>query len=363
MRTLEYCSIAYQRAIDVGFDKKIKNKIKLQNTIYHEFREEYPDLPSVLVQTSCHRASENLKTVRFKTKPSKNSLCARYSKLTFTMYPKENEISLSTVDGRKRFALSMPDWVKERYAGWVAQAVTITYSRKQDCILLHLILSTPAPEKVPTKNVLGIDLGIVNIAVCSDNTFYNSKHLKNIKGKYQHLRGELQAKGTRSAKRKLKRISGRERRFVRDVNHCVSKAIVNSPYDTFVLEDLSQIRKKAGRKSNAVKHMRKAIGNWSFYELQTFIKYKAEGSGKDVIFVNPAFTSMECSECGFTDKGNRKNRETFHCQKCGFELHADLNASRNIVERGMLLSAGCSQSPKCLDVMSGTSLQPSAGGS
>lgn len=350
MRTLEYCSVAYQRAIDVGFKNKIRNKIKLQNTIYHEFRRDYPELPSVLVQTSCHRASENLKTAKFKTKPKSIALCARYSKLTFTMYNAEGEISLSTVDGRKRFKIQLSDWAKERYAGWIVQAVTVTYSEKQKSIILHLILSTPTPDRIPTKNVLGVDLGIVNTAVCSDNTFFNSKHLRNIKGRYQHLRGELQAKGTRSAKRKLKKISGRERRFVRDVNHCISKAIVNSSFDTFVLEDLSKIRKKSGRKSNAYKKLRKMIGGWSFYELQQMIEYKTEVLGKNVLYVNPAYTSIECSDCGFTDEDNRKDRETFHCLKCGFELNADLNASRNIANRGKLLIAGCSQPPECSDL-------------
>ncbi len=171
-------------------------------------------------------------------------------------------------------------------------------------------------------------MGVNNIAVCSDNTFYNSKELKNIKGKYQHLKGELQSKGTRSAKRKLKKISERERRFVKDLNHCLAKELVSKKYDVLVFENLNSIKKeKKGKKKG--KRFNKKLGRWSFAELQQFTAYKAEERNKKVIYVNPRYTSQTCSRCGYKDKNNRKGH-IFKCKQCKFQLNADLNASRNI---------------------------------
>ena len=68
---------------------------------------------------------------------------------------------------------------------------------------------------------------------------------------------------------------------------------------------------------------------WSPSELQILIKYKAKDAGKDVVCINPKHTSQKCSRCGYIDKNNRHG-SVFKCKNCGFELNADLNASRNI---------------------------------
>ncbi|MGC8980067.1 MAG: RNA-guided endonuclease InsQ/TnpB family protein, partial [Thermoplasmata archaeon] len=124
----------------------------------------------------------------------------------------------------------------------------------------------------------------------------------------------------------LRKLSGRERRFVRDVNHVISKKIVSLPYDVFVLEALDPADM---RRKGQGKRFRKMLGSWSPYELQKFIEYKAEDAGKIVVYVNPKYTSQRCSRCGYIDKNNRHG-SVFRCKNCGFELNADLNASRNI---------------------------------
>ena len=89
------------------------------------------------------------------------------------------------------------------------------------------------------------------------------------------------------------------------------------------MEKLTYIRRRGkGRKFN------KKLGKWAFAELQQFIDYKAEQLGKSVVFINPYNTSQACSRCGHSERKNRIG-STFHCLKCGFTLHADLNASRN----------------------------------
>jgi putative transposase len=72
---------------------------------------------------------------------------------------------------------------------------------------------------------------------------------------------------------------------------------------------------------------------WPFYQLEEFVRYKAESQGKYALLVDARYTSQKCSNCGHTYKGNREG-SAFRCRKCGFELHADLNASRNIAQAG-----------------------------
>jgi len=193
-----------------------------------------------------------------------------------------------------------------------------------------LVVERETPTPVSDGELLGIDRGINNIVVCSNNQFVNSKHLRAVKGKYQYLRSTLQGVGTRSAKRKLRKVSGRERRFVRSVNHELSKSLASSDYSFLALEDLAGIRKGSRRKG---RRFNKKLGGWSFYQLETFLTYKAEAMCKVVVKIDPKNTSRRCSECGHVEKSNRKGKN-FKCRRCGKQLDADLNASRNIASLG-----------------------------
>lgn len=117
--------------------------------------------------------------------------------------------------------------------------------------------------------------------------------MKAVKGTYQYLRSKLQSKGTRSAKRKLQKLSGRERRFQKDMNHQIANWIVSKPYDVIALEDLTHIRN--GKKN-------KKLGKWSFAELRSIVEYKASAIGKKVVAIDPRYTSRTCSKCGYQKK-------------------------------------------------------------
>ena len=151
-----------------------------------------------------------------------------------------------------------------------------------------------------------------------------------MKGKYAYLRAELQEKGTHSAKRKLKKIAGRERRFVACENNRMTKQIASMPFKTFVVEDLSGIRSKPSPSWT----LRRDLSHWSYGEFQNDLQYKAEELGKEVLIVNGIFTSQTCSKCGHTSHKSRKG-SCFKCVGCGFELDADLNAARNIAQIGI----------------------------
>ena len=156
--------------------------------------------------------------------------------------------------------------------GWAIKSSTVSYRRRDRRFYLHCQIEARTPEPVCDSTVLGIDRGIVNVAVCSDTSFFNDGRVKNARGKYARLRASLQSTGTRSAKRKLRRMAGRERRFVTDINHIISKQIVAS-FTAFALEDLTKIRVKQRRSAD----FNRKLNSWSFYELEQFLRYKAEG--------------------------------------------------------------------------------------
>ena len=141
---------------------------------------------------------------------------------------------------------------------------------------------------------------------------------------FKRLRSKLQSKGTRSSRRLLKKISGRENRWMTWVNHNISKKIVNCREGTIVIENIKGIRKNSkGRRFNFWLH------NWSFFQLQSFIEYKAIMNGKRIMKVNPYHTSKSCSHCG--ELGSR-SKSFFVCLHCGYSLNADLNASFNLAK-------------------------------
>ena len=338
---------AYSKAFSVsakwGFENQSWNKVDNHNATYKLTRQCIPDLPSSLVQGARDCACEALKAVKCKILPERKSLSAmRYNQRVATVNLVHGIATIASIAGRIKASFFVPPYCRD-YLSWAIKSSTISYDRRNKVFYLHVSLEHNDPEKVADLKVLGIDRGIVNIAVCSDNRFFNSKRIKNRRACYAYLRKELQSKGTRSAKRKLKRMSGKERRFVTDTNHCISKQIVNSEYNVFALEDLSKIRVQRRRG----KEFDRKLNNWSFYQLEQFIGYKAEALGKYVLLVDARYTSQKCSNCGHTYKGNREG-SAFRCRKCGFELHADLNASRNIAQAGIsCLSRLSCQPAKC----------------
>ena len=317
---------ACQSVLNYGYKARTYNKSKLNKATYHQIRS-VSNLPSALVQTARDEASGMLKRLKFKVKPKKRKLSIRYDKRTFKFYPDSGYVSLTTVMGRLIYRFVKYAYM-DRYQGEYTNAQLII-RRGVAFLNVQVRMQNTFILTEEELEVLGVDRGVLNIATCSNNAFFNSKRLRNVKGKFQYLKSKLQHLGTRSAKRKLKKLSGRERRFVRDVNHVISKQIVSKPFNVIALEKLEiKKTKKNGRRFN------RKLGNWSYGQLSTFIKYKAESLGKTVVEVNPKYTSQMCSKCGYTSKSNRTGL-TFKCQKCGYELNADLNAARNIAVLGM----------------------------
>lgn len=328
IQTIKTYSEIYKYIADVGLKNKTWNKVELHNLTYKIIRKKYPDFPSAMVQTVRDVASEALKRTKLKAHINcKEYSSIRLDKRNLRVNFKNNMISISSINGRLKFSFN-DNRLSEKYNAWSPVAGMLVF--KNSNLFLNLVVEKETPQALifEKKDVLGIDRGVNNILVCSNNQFFNSKKLKNIKGKYQYLKKALQSNGTPSAKRRLQTISGTEKRFVADTNHRLSKAIAESDYKVFALEKLTKMtNKKNGRRFN------KKLGNWSFKQFETFLGYKAEALGKKIVFVNPRYTSQKCSNCNKVEKSNRKG--SWYSCNCGFQLHSDLNASRNIANLGI----------------------------
>jgi putative transposase len=185
--------------------------------------------------------------------------------------------------------------------------------------------------------VIGVDLGIVNLATTDDGELYSGAQVDQVRERYHTRRQRLQAVGTKCAKRRLKRNSGKERRFQKDINHQISKRLVTKAAESckaLALEDLTHIRK---RTEATVRHeQRRRHSAWAFAQLRMFVQYKATLAGVRVIVVDPRNTSRTCSRCGSCDKHNRPSQSSFLCLNCGFVAAADVNAAINIRERAVV---------------------------
>jgi IS605 OrfB family transposase len=213
-------------------------------------------------------------------------------------------------------------------------------------VSLHLTLPDPAPEE--QSEIVGVDIGQRYLAVATDvqnrTVFYSGKESRAKADHYARLRKRLQRKGTRSTKRRLRAIAGRERRLQRDRNHVISKRITERyPRSLIGLEDLSNIRERTrrrrGRKASCQqRRANRHAAHWSFAELQSLVAYKASMAGSMTTRVDAYKTSQACPRCGHTSERNRPGKGLlFLCQACHLALHADLVGARNIALRTLLV--------------------------
>ena len=328
METLQQYKVCVQHCLSVGFQQKLTSGSKLHAETYFPLRKQ-STLPSQLVCSARTKAIESLKSIKTKTKGKwniKEPVARRFPCIRFDRNSCSytgTGIKFSTTQGRIEVPLIHYPFVDGDWKSLKPTCELQYKASKDDWYLIAMFEVTPQPSSFGNK-ALGIDRGIKNIAVFSNNQFVDSKHLRKVKGKYSHLRHKLAKKGTKSAKRLLKKISGKEHRFVKDANHCISKMIVNLPYDVFVLEQLSiRPKKRLGKSFN------KRLMGWSWKQLEQFLTYKAELAGKKVEHIDARYTSQKCSVCSHVKRSQREGL-SFCCSKCNFKLHSDLNAARNI---------------------------------
>ena len=326
------CAEIFNAHADWALKQKTYSKSKAHRDLYGQLRLAHPDVPSALLQATRDNALEAIKQCKFKGKPRKKPTSGlRYDKRTMTLRGKQ--LTLSCIGKRVKLIVNVPNYFRDIYDNWEFRGATVTYTKQTKQFWVRLVFEHPDPEKLERGDVQGIDRGLYHLCSTHDGKFFSSNKIRATQRRYLYNRKQLQQKGTCSAKRRLKSMSGREKRFMRDVNHCVSKELANQPeYRIFALEDLSGIRnQRRGKKLN------KWLSSWSFSQLEFFLGYKSVALGKETAFVDARYTSQRCSRCGNVNRANRK-KSRFHCRSCHFEAHSDINSGLNIRDNFFLSS-------------------------
>ena len=263
------------------------------------------------------------------SKPQSDIIPIRLDARTLSFDPMREIASVTTQDGRIKVPLI---WHKQarKYKSWNCKAGEIGIDRFERWVLWLKFEKVPVKYK-RTGKIIGIDRGIKHPFVSSNNKFFGRREWHERERKLLSLIARLQSAGTKSAKRHLKKLSGRLKRFKENCDRILVKEFFATllPGDTIVLENLINIRDNCGAKGKAHKKHRTKIGRWSFKRLENALKYLAELAGVYVEYIDPRYTSQRCSQCEVVKKSNRKNQSMYVCS-CGLQLNADLNASRNI---------------------------------
>jgi putative transposase len=241
----------------------------------------------------------------------------------------DTDLSLWTAHGR----LTIP------YQCGARQRALLAY-RKGEVDLMYIkgvfyiavVCDVLEPEEIGIERVLGVDFGLVNLAVDSDGTVYSGAQVEQKRQRFAQRRHELQQHTTRAARRTLRQLKGKQARFQQHTNHCIAKRLVETAQRSaaaIALEDLAGI----GQRVKARRQQRPRHTNWGFLPLRQYVTYKAVLTGVPVILVDPRHTSQACNVCGHIAKANRQSQNHFSCHRCGYTTHADFNAAQNIRNR------------------------------
>jgi putative transposase len=320
-----------------GWQHRIRNGVSLHHAMYYPLKAQYPALVSDLHIQARVKATEAVASAlrlakdpgRTVSQPQSARCAPRYDHHTLKVDWSAQTVKLSTTAGRQTIRFVVPAYAR-RFVD-CAMAIADLVSRGSDW-WLHIVVNVPAPEIQLIDTVIGVDLGLTQPAVTSTRRFLGERRIKAVEARHLYRRRALQKRGTRNARRRLRRLRHKQARFRRDCDHVLSKRIVASAPagSTIVVENLTHIRQ---RTKHRTPKQRRRMHSWSYAQLQAFIRYKAEERGCTVVAVDPRHTSQTCSCCGYQARNNRRTRGLFHCRMCGYKLHADLNAAYNIAAK------------------------------
>jgi len=326
--TMHMFNVVQNEISSLAFEQQEYRKYHVHKIAYHTIKKKYIKFSSQLIVRAIDSVTNSYKTSRRKNPNGfKKTSAVVYDERILSF--KNNEINIWTVVGRLRMPMAI--YNQELFNLRKGQCDLVLNNGQ---FYLMCTIDVPDVEQSESKDVIGVDLGINKIATVSDGTVYSGDQIKKKRQQFHDHRSRLQKCGTRSANRRIKKIGNKESRFRKDVNHCISKQLVEKAkgnLSALALEELKGINNRVSvRKSQRNERL-----SWSFYQLRSFIEYKAKESGVQVLIVPAPYTSQTCSDCGHCEKGNRKSQSYFSCLKCGFSMNADLNASKNIRNLGL----------------------------
>lgn len=325
-RTLETANAACNYISGVAWDTQTFGKFQIQKLVYNEVRKTF-DLTAQMVIRCIGKVTDAYKLDKDTERVFRPHGAIAYDERILKWYTDKLFVSIWTMDGREK----IPFVVGKR------QLELLKHQKGESDLCLvdgQFYLMTTCDVEEPTPDdvagFLGIDMGETNIAVTNDGAILTSEVVEKNRQRHQRLRNELQSKGTKATRRKLKQLRRKQARFQKDVNHQISKRLVLTAKHTsrgIAVEDLNGIRERTRVKGPEKRAKR---SNWSFAQLRMFLEYKAKLMGVPVVVVDPAYTSQRCFACGHIEKANRKSQGEFLCKACGHLDHADVNAAKNI---------------------------------
>jgi putative transposase len=317
-----------------AFKLKTANKVILQQLYYAQLRERFGLSAQMAVRCIAQVCEAYSRDRRIK--PSFRKYASVPYDQRLMSFKGLDKVSLLTLEGRINVPLIMGRYQAERFHHKHGQYDLVR--RKDGKWFLLVTVEVPEGAPTPTTDFIGVDFGVVNIATDSDGEIHTNDETEKVRQHYRKTRRSLQKKAAKrkksgerpkNIKRKLKELSGRERRFKANENHRISKRLVEKATDTnrgIGLEDLTGIRDRTRFR----KAQRDQMSKWAFAELRGFIEYKAKFAGVPVQPVDPRDISKTCPCCGHIDRGNRLVRGIFLCRNCGYFDHADVVGAKNI---------------------------------
>lgn len=343
--SLKRTTCAYRKACnwlsEHIFETKNLNQVKLNDLYYKQLRN--------LFCLKSQMAQSVMKTVIARYKSAKSN-GHEWSLIEFKL-PEydlvwnrdysltQNQFSVNTLDGRLKLNYERKAMKKYFNGTWKFGTAKLVHKYKKWFLHIPMTKEYQSLDLADVNNIVGIDLGINFLATTYDSqgqtTFYNGKVVKYKHGAFKATRKQLQMRQTPSARKKLKQIGSRENRYVSDVNHQITKALVDKyPRGTmFVLEDLTGVRNATEK----VRLKNRYVSvSWAFYQFRQMLEYKAELNRQKVIVVNPKYTSQTCPKCGHVEKANRnKKLHTFKCKNCQYQSNDDRIGAMNLHRKGI----------------------------
>ena len=308
--------------LKIATEEKTNNAIKLHQLCYKQVRTLF-NLSANLAVRAIRRVVACMTKLKGKRKRPKEfqPKSIDYDARIFSYREIDETVSLTTSKGRIRIAMILGEHQRKAFAGQNPTSATVI--NKAGIWYIHIVVEVSSLS-CPGDGIMGVDLGVNNIAFTSTGFKVEGKPRQQFKNKRASVRASLQSKGTRGARKALKKISGYENRRIKHENHVLSKHIVEEAkrHNCGVIR-MEQPKDIRSRTKTWNKHLNRMVAGWSFYQLQQFVTYKAAIAGIAVEYVNPAYTSQTCHQC--LSLGSRKG-DLFKCTACG-ESHADFNAA------------------------------------
>lgn len=336
-----YCD-ACNYVSDYVFKTHNLSQVQLNKSLYYDLREKYflkAQMAQSVLKTVIARYKTILETENKWIKPSFKK--PQYDLVWNRDYSLTGEyFSVNTLSGRIKLAYHS-EGMEKYFDHTIYKFGTAKLVNKHGKYYLHIPVTYDVEEFDASKvtNVVGIDRGINFVVATYDSKhksgFVNGRAIKQKRANYSKLRKELQIRRTPSSRRRIKAVGQRENRWMQDVNHCISKALVdNNPKHTlFVLEDLSGIRNATERVRTKDRYV---SVSWSFYDLEQKLIYKAKQNQSTVIKVDPRYTSQCCPMCGHIERSNRDKRlHLFCCKNCGYKSNDDRIGAMNLHRMGI----------------------------